>query len=98
MFLYYSLNVLSSVCRLYVWLWSIFSYILIFQETFRACADIRILKERNISPVGSGALENTFTDDTHFKGGLEFEDYYDELFSDSEENNIDYLDFQNSIR
>lgn len=54
-------------------IWSIY-----FQETFRACSDIRIL------PTDSNTIKavtdvDTFSDDTTFEIE-QFEDYYDELF------------------
>jgi len=70
------------------------------QETFRACADIRILKDRSFSlssQSASDAHKSTFNQHTHLQE-TEFDDYYDELFHESEENNIDYIDFQKSIR
>ena len=48
-----------------------------FQETFRACSDIRILPGSAIP--GGNRDANTFSEDTTFDVD-QFEDYYDELF------------------
>ena len=53
-----------------------------FQETFRACSDIRILPSQHFS---SGSVSaDTFGDDTTFDVD-QFEDYYDDLFDDEHE-------------
>lgn len=71
------------------------------QETFRACADIRILKDRSFSLISSESAadenRNAFNQKTQIQE-QEFDEYYDDLFHDSDENNIDYNDFQKSIR
>ena len=48
-----------------------------FQETFRACSDIRILPSSAVP--GGNRDTNTFSEDTTFDVD-QFEDYYDELF------------------
>jgi len=69
------------------------------QETFRACSDIRIEgtgggdNEDNTLASGGSA----FSEDTEFEV-LEFEEYYDDLFGEGERNNINYNQFQNTIR
>ena len=57
-----------------------FIFLLLFQETFRACSDIRILPS---TASQSGLRDsNSFSEDTTFDVE-QFEDYYDELFGNN---------------
>ena len=55
-----------------------------FQETFRACSDIRI---KSLSNKAGYSEVNSFNDETTFEID-QFEDYYDELFGSNKSNDI----------
>ena len=57
-----------------------------FQETFRACSDIRIKSLSNKLKSGNTEV-NSFNDETTFEID-QFEDYYDELFGSNKSNDI----------
>ena len=57
-----------------------------FQETFRACSDIRIKSLSNKFKTGFKEVDS-FNDETTFEID-QFEDYYDELFGSNKSNDI----------
>jgi hypothetical protein len=63
-----------------------------FQETFRACSDIRIKSLSNKFKTGFKEVDS-FNDETTFEID-QFEDYYDELFGSNKSNEIivNYID------
>lgn len=65
------------------------------QETFRACSDIRILPIKNKLRDGYSKVQS-FNDDTTFDID-QFEDYYDELFLNSESNSISVNEIDNDL-